>query len=439
MLIEFKFKNFKSFKDEQVFSLVASPDNNLSENVTSPENFGKQRLVNSAVIYGANASGKSNIIQALRYVEQFILRSFIRPIGSETGVRPFLLDVATASNPTEFEIHFIYQNVRYQYGFTLDNKRVYQEWLIAYPKGQPQTWFERNPKTDSDESEWYFGSKFSDKKLKLQDNTRPDALFLSTAAQNNSKQLLGVLNWFLRCLLIIDITQEIEVYEQVNKRRLLQDENYATGMKALIQQLDLEIVDYQVQEEVKETAIPDNFPNELLPLYREINALTSKINQPSVSVQFKHQYGEQAGAGVFLPWQDESFGTRRLFALSAPLLDVLEGGRVLVVDELDASLHPILVRALVRLFHNPQINKNGAQLIFNTHDTTLQDLTLLRRDQIWFVEKSNGASSLVPYLEYSPRDKEALQKGYLQGRYGAIPFISEALLSEPLAKESSIV
>ena len=151
MLIEFKFKNFKSFKDEQVFSLVASPDDNLPDNLTVPENFGKQRLVNSAAIYGANASGKSNVIQALSFVQQFVLTSANRTIGSETGVKPFLLNVKTAKEPTEFELHFTYQNVRYQYGFSLDNKRVHEEWLIAYPKGQPQTWFERSAKPNTDE------------------------------------------------------------------------------------------------------------------------------------------------------------------------------------------------------------------------------------------------------------------------------------------------
>lgn len=437
MLIEFKLKNFKSFKDEQTFTLVANSDKNLANNLITPTNFGKQRVLKSAVIYGANASGKSNLIQALEFVEKFVLTSFIRPIGSDIFVQPYLLDAATENSPTEFEIHFISQNIRYQYGFALDKKRIYEEWLIAYPKGQPQTWFERTPKPDSEESEWYFGPKFTDKRLKIHENTRPNVLFLSAAVQNNSKQLLGVYEWFNHCLLTLDINSDIERVESSYKLRLSQKPELGERIKSLLQQADLGIMDYSIEKKSAAFTLPQNAPEELQPLLREFSALNSKLEASNYEIRFKHKTAED-NEGVFLPWKDESFGTRRLFALSGPLLDVLEEGMVLVVDELDASLHPLLLRALVQLFHDPKINKNNAQLIFNTHDTTLQDLTLLRRDQFWVVEKIEGASKLVPYSDYSLRNNEALQKGYLQGRYGGVPLLSDSILPDFSTKEVKV-
>ncbi|MFZ1631942.1 MAG: ATP-binding protein, partial [Anaerolineae bacterium] len=153
------------------------------------------------------------------------------------------------------------------------------------------------------------------------------------------------------------------------------------------------------------------------------------INQKHLDVYMRHPVG--AEAEVVMPLQEESNGTQRLFALGGPLVEVLEKGWTLFVDELDASLHPLLVRYLVEMFHNPQINPKGAQLIFNTHDTTLMDCNLFRRDQVWFVEKDRqGCSHLYPLLDYSPRRDEALTKGYLLGRYGAIPFLGEPLHGE---------
>jgi len=394
MLIEFRFKNFKSFQDEQVLSMVAGSDKSLLDNVITDKALGKRKLVRSAVLYGANASGKSNLVDALDFVQSFVEGSAERKQGAEIPVHLFRLDKTDDESPAEFEISFIHQGVRYQYGFSVDRKRVHEEWLIAYPKGLPQKWFER-PVLGSLESEWYFGPQLKGEKKRLVSVTRPDVLFLSEAANFNHKQLSEVYGWFARYFRGTALASEQSVAQAI-----AEDKDFRAAMKDILRLADLGILDFSVKE--------------------------TPFQQKHFDVRLWHQTQERAGPGEPFSLEDESLGTRRFFILSYLWLCALADGFTLVVDEMDTSLHPVLVRKLVSLFHNPDTNPQSAQLVFNTHDTTLLDSSLFRRDQIWFVEKDNaGASHLYPLLEYSPRKGEALAKGYLQGRYGALPFIEE--------------
>ncbi len=424
MLIEFRVKNFKSFKDEQVFSMVASSDSDLPDNFIVPGSSGKQKLLKSAVLYGANASGKSNFIEAISFLENFVTRNVAQSNrGARIDIQPFLLDRVSANSPSEFEIHFIHQNVRYQYGLSLDTKRIYTEWLIAYPKSSPQVWFERKPKTDSEASEWYFGPRLSGEKQKLTDLTRPDIPFLSVAANFNHKQLSEVHNWFLSQLHVISANPNNQFFERFTAVYSKNNELSHTKIKTLLQQADLGISDFSIQEKnVSEDELSDDMPIELGGLI-----LSGKARQ--LDIKINHYSSELANSDIQFPIENESLGTRRLFAIAGFLISGLEDGNILVIDELDASLHPILVQQIVKLFHDPEFNNKGAQLIFNTHDTTLLDTTLFRRDQIWFAEKDNqGASHLYPLSDFSPRKDEALQKGYLHGRYGAVALIAGSLL-----------
>ena len=280
-------------------------------------------------------------------------------------------------------------------------------------------------------SEWYFGPKLLGEKIKLQQRTRPDVLFLSVAVQFNHKQLQSVYLWFLQSLIVADANQSHDAFQMINLQRLLQDEVFRDDIKTYVRQADLGVTDFTVtmSDNSKELVVPENAPDELRPLLREFNSLAAKNNQTHIDIQMRHQDDEQEGSGVYLSWQDEFYGTHRYFAMSGPIRDALKDGRTLVVDEFDASLHPLLVRALLKLFHNPETNKNGAQLLFNTQDVTLLDLTLFRRDQIWLTEKNiDGVSHLYSLLEKNARSDEALQKRYLQGFYGGVPIIPEPLL-----------
>jgi AAA15 family ATPase/GTPase len=434
MLVEFKFKNFKSFRDKQVLSMIASSDKTLLDNTfaTIPPGkkglatpLGRRRLVRSSVLYGANASGKSNLVKAFAFLRNFVVNSAKNGFDSGIHFKPFLLDTPTQSI-AEFEVTFIHEEVRYQYGFSVDQKRVHEEWLTAYPRGLPQTWFERKPTEDPEEpSEWYFGSKLVGEKSKLKALTRPDVLFLSVAATFNHKQLSKVYEWFLKRLLVIDTNRAKSRLERFTAMKAMDEPEFHKRIKTLLQFADLGIKDFQAEEkDFSEEHLPKEMSDDVRALISKLSSVIEGVKR--VDIQMKHEVKNIEGDGIYFSIVDESYGTQRFFALSGSIIDSLTHGYTMILDELDTSLHPILVRAMLDMFHTPSINPHNAQLIFNTHDTTLLNSSLFRRDQIWFVEKDNsGASHIYPLLEFSPRKDEALERGYLQGRYGAIPFIED--------------
>jgi hypothetical protein len=416
MLIEFKVKNFRSFKEEIVLSMVASPDKTLPENIILAPEFGNRSLLRSAVIYGPNAAGKSNLIAAVNFVDEFVNTSMERKLNSPIEVTPFLLVAEPNTAPAEFEVTFIdSQDVRYQYGFHVTAKQVVSEWLVAYPKGLPQTWFEREHPAEA-EPTWYFGRNLKGKNSQVAQMTRPDVLFLSNAVKLNHRQLGRVIEWFQKSLRVIGADELIPYLYTYSAAWAKEDEQAQARIRRLLAVADFGISGFDIREETyTEKDLPEENPAELR---------SQLVNKKHLDVYMRHPVGSEGE--VALPLEEESSGTQRLFALSGPLAEVLENGWTLFVDKLDASLHPLLVRYLVELFHNSQVNPKGAQLIFNTHDTTLMDCCLFRRDQIWFVEKDRqGCSHLYPLLDFSPRKDEALAKGYLMGRYGAIPFLGE--------------
>jgi uncharacterized protein len=422
MLVEFRVTNFRSIKETQILSMVAGSDRSLPENIIESEALGKLRLNRSAVVYGANASGKSNLIAALAFVRDFVLNSVATRVVREVRetdsapvvpVIPFLLDPATREAASEFELIFIQRGVRYQYGFQADRRRIRSEWLIAYPNGQPQRWFERTLRED-DTYDWAFRSKqFRGEKQLITDVTRPDALYLSVGTNFKLDQLAEVYEWFTH-LNIVRPLERLRLSRSLTAQRAYRNPTFYQRVRDLLAHADVGIVDFKVEELVDE-------------IYQQGMLFTDeeRPNQRRgrYEVTLAHQ-GSGDLAPTFLPIEEESRGTQQLFEIARRFIDALDRGEVLVVDELDSSMHPLLTRRLVELFHDPQINRQGAQLIFNTHDVTLLDQALFRRDQVWFMEKDReGATHFYSLLEFSPRKEDILAKGYLQGRYGAIPFI----------------
>jgi len=418
MLIEFKVKNFRSFHEEAVLSMVAGPDKSLPENIRLIPAFGNRSLLLSTVIYGANAAGKTNLISAASFVDNFVNKSTERKINTPIDVKPYLLTTEPNLEPSEFEVTFMDdENVRYQYGFQLTRERIVREWLVAYPKGLPQTWFEREYSDEANaEPSWYFGRNLKGQNNQIADLTRPDVLFLSNAANLNHRQLSQVFRWFQKSIRVMDVSELSPLLFTYSAAKAKEDEGLRLDIRRLLEAADFGISDFEMREE---TYTDQDFPEDMPAELRK-----QLINKKHLNVTMRHPINDEAE--VSLPLEEESSGTQRFFALSGPLAEVLENGWTLFVDELDSSLHPLLVLYLVKLFHNTLTNPKGAQLIFNTHDTTLMDTSLFRRDQIWFVEKDRqGCSHLYSLLEYSPRKGESLAKGYLQGRYGAIPFLGE--------------
>ena len=422
MLIEFSVANFRSFWEPQKLSMAATSKKELwEENTFDSPVSGMPRLLRSAVVYGPNAGGKSNFVRAMEFMKGFVVASAKeRQEGEETGVTPFLFNTRGGISPSEFEVLFIQEGVRYQYGFAATSERVTNEWLIAYPEGRAQRWFERIFQPETNDYDWYFGSRFTGRKKQWQDMTRENALFLSTGVQWNSDQLKPVFSWFQKLAVIghgtlLDPGFSVkECNDEKKKQRIL----------AFMNEADISISD--IRMETKDFAIED-LPSDLPPEIRE-EIRRNMDGKKMMRVGFLHPV-EGADAPVILPLEEESDGTRKLFAYAGPWLDILTSGRILFADELDNSLHPKIMRFLLSLFHNSKTNQANGQLIFTTHDTTLMEQEVMRRDQIWFVEKSEAnASHLYPLSDFKPRAGEALQKGYLNGRYGALPYISEIAL-----------
>lgn len=429
MLAEFRVGNYRSFKDEQVLSLVASNDTALDGNCTTKNTL---CLLKSVGIYGPNASGKSNLIKALSTMRQ-IITTQAEP-GKKLPITPFRLDENNLSKPSFFEVTFYHEGVRYQYGFTATSERIYDEWLYAYPKGYAQTWFERKLDKKTGKTNWDWKSKkLIGERESLKNKTRDNVLFLSVGAIWNNKQLTAVYEWFSEKIQIIQpldrspvATIKILMEAEKDEKR---KELFYSYINCMMQHADFGIEGINIEKEdidfEKEGIDLENVKFQPdVPKEKRKEILRNLKGR--IKVEFIHRV-EPVGKEVHFLSPEESDGTNRFFALAGPWLLAIMDGKILLVDELDASLHPLLARELIKVLHNTEINKSGAQLVFATHDTTLLDPELFRRDQIWFTEKDRGAGtqlySMSDYKERKPRKGEAMQKGYLSGRYGAIPIL----------------
>ena len=418
MLIEFRVANFCSLRDEQVLSLVASKDKMLQETHTVATGLkAAPHVLRSAVVYGANASGKSNLIKALQTMRGIVAESATVMQPRQTfAVPPFRLDAQSAQAPTTFEVTFILDGVRYQYGFSLTAQRVVNEHLLVYKAFKPQRWFQRHYDAETGKDVYEFGAGLKGAKHLWEGATRANALFLSMAVQLNSEALRPVFDWFINGLVIFN--EQVQLSPQASIQMLQQAEG-RQQMCDFLSAADISIADIEV---VTHKGLGQSVHVDLEAGKAEIRT----EEQEGFQLRFVHKTPQ--GQAVF-DLMEESSGTRNLLFLAGPVMAVLHRGLTLVIDELDTSLHPLLVRELVRLFHRPEVNTEGAQLLFTTHDTALLDAPdLLRRGQIWFVEKNGEqASELVGLAEFSPRKNEALERGYLMGRYGGIPFLNPTL------------
>jgi hypothetical protein len=411
MLLRFRFSNFRSFRDEQELSLVASKLAGVTEGLHEIPTLG-EHLLPVAAIYGANASGKTGVLQALQLMRQTVLWSQTRwqpdqPIPRE----PFAGDESSRVSPSSFATDLIIDSIRYEYGFEIDSQVVQREWLHAYPKGKRQTWFTR-----SIGEPMFFGNRMPGDNRVIEGLTRKNSLFLSAAAQNNHAALSSIYRWFSRQLHI-----HIEPPFTRGSRKTVKfcsREDYKQTIMRLMSTADLGICDLRVYEE--------KLPDEMKPVFAALKAAfpdsgSFAIPESRQDVQFLHRFGSNT---VAFDKEQESAGTLAYLGLLGPIVEALNEGGVLCVDELDASLHPLMALQIIRLFNRPSEGRGAAQLIFNTHDTNLLSADALRRDQIWFTEKDpDGMSHLYPLTDFRPRKHENLGRGYLQGRYGAVPFL----------------
>lgn len=412
MLLNYSVKNFKTFKDESVLNLIASnyDKKTLEEDNVIKEDKFNYRILKSAVMYGANASGKSKLIDSLAFMKDFVLNSSSTQVGDEIEVEPFLLSSESENKPSEFEIIFLHNGELFRYGFEVTKKKVISEWLYNKSKKKEiELFYREGNKYEIHEREFSKGLEIFKKGL-----VRENALFLSVAAQFNESKAISVIEWFRDELMIISGLREF-LYQRYTVSKTKDDE-FKNKILQFLKAADLGIQDFHIQEADLEKEIKINEKLEKIFLKKvEVNTMHRKYNS-------NYEIVENVSFSLD---NEESSGTRKFFALSGPIIDVIENGYTLVVDELDSKLHPNLVTKIVSLFNSKKFNPKNAQIIFNTHNTNLLSEDLFRRDQIWFIEKNiYGEAKLYSLDDFKNiRKNDSFEDKYLRGKYGAVPYL----------------
>lgn len=423
MLLQFSIKNFRTFKDKATLSLIASNyDKETREQDNIATNESSLRLLKSAVIYGSNASGKSKLIDAFAFMRYFVINSSKESQKGETiEVEPFKLSTLTENAPSEFEIIFIHSNVLYRYGFEATTNRIVSEWLYHKPKTKEVELFYRDGSNFNTHERSFTKGNTVVKEGLVRDN----ALLISVAAQFNENTAISVLDWFKRLKILSGLNESnYKGFTMKQTKDPIQKEKILKLLKAAdfgIQDIELQKIDIE--------SLPKQMPKELKDkLIREVREEKKEFASDVLTKHKKYNKDLKAVENISLSLEDdESSGTKKFFALTGPILDVIENGYTLIVDELDSKLHPNLVCKIVSLFNSKEFNKKNAQLIFNTHDTNLLSSDLFRRDQIWFANKNKYGEaklySLADFKSDEVRKNEPFEDNYINGKYGAVPFL----------------
>jgi AAA15 family ATPase/GTPase len=373
-------------------------------------------LLKSAAIYGANASGKSNLILALYFMQSFVINSSKLQITDKINLEKFRLSSETEDKPSFFKIVFHLDNKIYEYSFEVTQERVISEGLSCTPKTRKTNIFSR----EKDKIKY---SKSLLKGKDVKDLTKKNTLFLSIAAQFNDPLAGKILLWFSRLKIISG--SQFENLRQLSLDYLSREPNLKNEIVFLIKKLDLSIKDMSI--EVGRTSL-DNFHKDIPDRVKNKEFRLDKYIYNSIET-YHEKYdleGRIIGLESFQMNKHESRGTQKIFALLAPVLSALKKSEVLIIDELDSLLHPLMAIAIIGLFNSKITNPKNAQLIFATHDVNLLSNQLFRRDQIWFTEKNRQeATDLYSLVEFDIDNNASFEQDYIQGRYGAIPFIGD--------------
>lgn len=420
MIVQFTVGNFLSFNEKRTLSFEAKGISELKDNVINSENY---KLLRSAVIYGANSSGKSNLIKALDSMRDGLLKSVKLNEFDELDYRPFLLSIEGISNPTFFEIVILKEKTRYRYGFEYNLTEIINEWLYV-------------GKSSKNESPLFIrtlegvgvSDKFEEGKGK-EASTNNNRLFVSLVAQLGGTISKKIIEWFRDYNVLSGLDHKD--YNGFSTRMLHKKLDGYIESLSLFQTLRLGFKDISTNEsEFNPLDIPEEMPKRLKS--KLIKELTGEVEFILKTVHNK--YDKKGNVVDTILWdknENESEGTNKIIDLSGPIFDTLTNGKILIIDELDAKLHPLITSQIVTLFNNPKMNKHNAQLLFATHDTNLLNTDLFRRDQIWFTEKDEFEQTDL-YSLYDinlpdgskVRNDSNIEKNYIRGRYGAIPFIT---------------
>lgn len=420
MIVRFTVENYLSFKEKATLNFQAGSIKEYKENLFSPSIGSNYSLLKSIGVFGHNASGKSNLIKAISFMREFVLSSSRESNTAQAiNVEPYLLSTSTELSPSTFEVVFIIDKIKYRYGFCVSKRNVESEWLLITEKRKEEKIFVRAGKEFSFEKSFKIAIKG---KFELfAEVTRPNTLFLSVLAQFNSSLCLRISEWFNDIFVAYD-TAHLNLIDFT--ANLLPTGDYRKLVNDIIKRSDLGI------EKIHET------PNENEPMKSSFLEFVTSIkndSQKSFSVKTSHiQYDAKnrvVGNVEFDLLRNESLGTQKFFGILGPILLALKRGKIILIDEIDARVHSILLEQVVSLFNSNKYNPNGAQLFFTSHNTNILKKGL-RRDQMLFVEKDFfGASTVGSIYEKDPkvRNDASFDKDYLLGRYGGIPNLGSQL------------
>ena len=405
MLLEFMCSNHKSIKDKIVFSALAGSDN-TNDDMT--EEIAGVKVLKSAVIYGANGSGKSNFIDAISFVKNLVVNSITHQPGQ--GIRQIPHKLSGLGSESTYQVQFVIKGIRYVFGFSLKNLLVSEEYLFYFPNGRQAKIFDRK------DEKFTVGSKFRGKFSSCKDVLKPNRLLLSCAANFTAVEEVADAFSFFNNELVVYSAENQDNWMNYSLYQINSNEKMKRVVLSLMQDLGMGVKDIKVsidQKKMESIELPpfltDEFKNMLL--QTKVDAITAKVVYEKFETDLL---------------QDESTGVRKLFALLCPMIDILINGKVLLCDELEASLHEALVYELVKLFMTIKTDK-FAQIIFTTHETGLLNLDLFRRDQIWFteMEETDRSTDLYSLAEIkNVRKDDNFGKGYITGKYGAIPMLN---------------
>ena len=435
MIIQFSVSNYRCFRGLQTLNLTAGGNKELPDNcidTTLPGLTGK-RWLKGVGIYGANASGKSTVLDALSALRHLVLSSAKVTDANEPvqHIEPFGLCHDGPTRPTAFGLVFVADGVRYEYRVAATQERIWHESLRAFPSAREQVWYSRDWDPEKAAYTWTPERPTGFRRdTQLERYTLKNMLFLSKAVANNREELTPAYGWFKEHLRFLNLGAHHRLSHHFSLKQVNENAEYAEQIVALLRHADIGVSGVGTVENTPDDQILEEFinraPEDMREQLRKRKWLIPELTHQGVD-----------SSAIALPWKSESAGTQRLFALAGPWLDILSKGLVVCVDELETSMHPLMARELLRLFLCPKTNAKGAQLIFTTHNPLLLDTTLIRRDQIWFTDKDDkGASHLYPLTDYSPRKGESLVRGYLSGRYGGVPFIPTGLLGKDPASRA---
>lgn len=436
MILQFSVSNYRCFRKLQTLNLAASSqDKSLPENciVTDLPGLAGKRWIKGVALYGANASGKTTMLEALETLAEMVKNSarMTDPKEQITQIEPFALCPGQPESSTAFAVAFVAESIRYEYRLAATRERVWHESLRAFPKAKEQLWFSRDWNAESGSYAWSPERPTGfQRDPQLEGYTLSNMLFLSKAVASNRPELEPVFRWFKERLRFLDLSARSRFGTRFTLKKIQEQTPLHDRIVELIRHADLGVTNARVIEErPPEEEIEKMFTN--VPADARERLLKERWLKPELA------HRGSGATDLPLPWDSESAGTHRLFGLAGPWLNILSNGYTVFVDELETSMHPLMVRELLRLFFSERENPKGAQILFTTHNPLLLDATLLRRDQVWFTDKdADGEAHLYPLTDYQPRKGESLVRGYMSGRYGAVPFVPEGLLGTFQAHET---